>query len=63
MLTYAESLPRVDKMVNNLNPDSVSGLVQPYINGYNPYNLRNNDDIRIIYARTNLYYNSFLRLE
>ena len=48
------------KMVNKLTPDSLSGLVPPYINENNPYNLRNNDGIRHIYARTNLYYNSFL---
>ena len=48
------------KMVNKLTPDSLSGLVPPYINENNPYNLRNNDGIRHIYTRTNLYYNSFL---
>ena len=48
------------KMVNRLTSDSLSGLVPPCKNENNPYNLRNNDGIRNIYARTNLYYNSFL---
>ena len=48
------------KMINHLIPDILSDLVPPYVRESNPYSLRNSNDIQTIYARTNLYFNSFL---
>jgi hypothetical protein len=46
------------KMHNNLTPDFLSSLIPDQTN--TRYNLRNSDNTAGIYARTSLYYNSFL---
>ena len=48
------------KMVNCLSPPYLLSLIPLPVNRVSSYNLRNSNNIQIIPARTNLYYNSFL---
>ena len=48
------------KMINSMTPQYLTKLL-PQRTGHNStYSLRNNNDLRTIFSRTNLYYNSFL---
>ena len=48
------------KMQNDLSPDYLCSLVPPTIGSTSSYPLRNANDLQIIYANSQLYYNSFL---
>ena len=48
------------KMVHNLVPDYLSSLVPAQVGETAHYSLRNNNNMRSVYARTQLYYNSFI---
>ena len=48
------------KMQNNLSPDYLSSLVPSFVGNSSSYPLRNATDLRTLYARSQLYYNSFL---
>ena len=48
------------KMANNLTPQFLSSLVPNTVAQTNPYNLRNNDTLVTIAAKTSLYASSFL---
>ena len=48
------------KMVNNINPPYLSSLVPQTVGQTHRYNLRNNDNVTSIAARTSLYSSSFL---
>ena len=48
------------KMVNNLVPEYLSSLVTPRVGETSHYLLRNNNNMQTVFARTQLYYNSFL---
>ena len=47
-------------MTHNLAPLSLSSLVPSTVSNISRYNLRNSNNLQTIYARTTLYYNSFL---
>ena len=47
-------------MVNNRTPSYLTSLVPEYVHGSLSYNLRNSNNLRSIYTRTQLYSNSFL---
>jgi hypothetical protein len=47
-------------MKNNLTPSYLSSLIPNSVNDYTPYNLRNCNNIRSIFCRTQLYSQSFL---
>ena len=47
-------------MVHNIAPSYLSSLVPQPVNAASAYNLRNQNDIQNIPARTNYYFNSFL---
>ena len=48
------------KMQNDLSPDYLSSLVPSFVGNSSSYPLRNATDLRTPYARSQLYYNSFL---
>ena len=48
------------KMIYNFTPPYLSSLVPQPVSNLSRYNLRNSNDVQIIDARTNQYYNSFL---
>ena len=48
------------KMQNDLSPDYLCSLVPPTVGSTSSYPLRNANDLQIIYANSQLYYNSFL---
>ena len=48
------------KMINNLVPSYLSSLVTPRIGETSRYLLRNSNNMQNVFARTQLYYNSFL---
>ena len=48
------------KMQNDLSPDYLCSLVPPTVGSTSSYPLRNANDLQIIHANSQLYYNSFL---
>ena len=48
------------KMTHGLTPDYLSNLIPDTVGSLSRYNLRNENDIRTIPCRTQLYFNSFL---
>ena len=48
------------KMINNLTPPYLSSIVPSQVNASSRYHFRNDGDYQLVYARTSLYYNSFL---
>ena len=51
---------RRNKMQNDLSPDYLCSLVPPTVGSTSSYPLRNANDLQIIHANSQLYYNSFL---
>ena len=49
-------------MQNDLSPDYLCSLVPPTVGSTSSYPLRNANDLQIIHANSQLYYNSFCRL-
>ena len=47
------------KMQNDLSPDYLCSLVPPTVGSTSSYPLRNANDLQIIHANSQLYYNSF----
>ena len=47
-------------MQNELSPDYLCSLVPPTVGSTSSYTLRNANDLQIIHANSQLYYNSFL---
>lgn len=48
------------KMIYGITPNYLTELVPPLVREGNPYRLRNSNNIELLHANTNLYFNSFL---
>ena len=57
---YKHKLVLFYKMQSMISPLYLSSLVTPTVDSFSRYNLRNANNIRMVEARTNLYYQSFL---
>lgn len=47
------------KIINGLTPSYLSDLIPPLVQENSAYSLRNSNDIQLIRARTNVFFNSF----
>ena len=57
--TKEDKLIILYKIINGLTPNYLSDLLPPLVGDNNPYSLRNANDIQTLWARTNLFFNSF----
>ena len=55
-----QKLDTMYKMIYGITPNYLTELIPPLVREGNPYRLRNSNNIELLHAKTNLYFNSLL---
>ena len=55
-----QKLVTMYKMIYGITPNYLTELIPPLVPEGNPYRLRNSNNVELLHANTNLYFNSFL---